>query len=60
MTYFDLAMLIGIAGVIGAALIGTVSVAASFRNRGFAVASDADCREAALIMHGEGARADCN
>lgn len=58
MLFFDLAIIVVLVAVLAALSVGTVSLVAGFKRRRVTV--DGDCRETALIMHGEGARADCN
>ncbi|MCA8911356.1 MAG: hypothetical protein KDB82_06605 [Planctomycetes bacterium] len=59
MTFFDIAILIVLVAVAVAACVGTASVFAGLRRRTVVVYGDGDCRETALIEHGEGVRADC-
>lgn len=58
MLFFDLAIIVVFVAIVAALSVGTVSVVTGLKRRRVSV--DGDCREAVLIMHGEGARADCD
>ncbi|MCC7509814.1 MAG: hypothetical protein IT464_10600 [Planctomycetes bacterium] len=57
MTFFDIAHWVLMGGAISAALVAVGSVAYAMRDR--PQRAKGDCKDTALILHGEGVRRDC-